>query len=306
MACAGDCKSPSTQKRASHAEPGRAQVSEYRVRRTLALSCGDLQSPSFPAASGYLAGLALVLGVYVFVWYLPHQAELRRVNAYYLHHQLLPDSLRHLWQNVQHAVFGDDRGLIALSVPAYARYVRLALVWLLRTRQNTIGLLLLPSSLYLVWLLLTWAMLAVISYAPDRYYILFYPALCGLAALALMRYTGAVRHGCGSHAGSGRCSADFWPTIWARRFYIIRASLRKFACTLLRRWNARNACAVRPECVTMAGTARACRQGFCLPRSCRVGACALRLDGGLAATHCATRSATPTDGLPRICPPTAF
>ena len=150
-------------------------------------------------------GLTCILLPYLLLWYLPNHLELVRVNTYYLNHQLKPDSLHHLWQNVQHAFFGDDRGVAPYLFRHSPVTFALTLLWL-TTRgegckekeagrsQSTIGslqsaissTLKLQSSAYLtLWLLLTWLLLAVISYAPDRYYVLFYPALCGLAALAL-------------------------------------------------------------------------------------------------------------------------
>ena len=146
----------------------------------------------------FFTGLALVFGVYLLAWYLPHHKEIATVNAYYLHHQLMPDSLHHLWQNAQHAFFGDDRGLSPYLFRHTPITFSLALVWLLTSNSGGVasartlgeasetGTFPVPATAFLaLWLLLTWAMLAVINYAPDRYYILFYPALCGLAALAL-------------------------------------------------------------------------------------------------------------------------
>ena len=158
-------------------------------------------------------GLGLALLPYMLLWYIPHHQEIARVNAYYLNHQLKPDSLRHLLQNIQHAFFGDDRGLSPYLFRHSPVTFALALLWLTtrnqerkeekekrrkgeEERQETgngkqgiegvkPSFNSQPSTYLALWLLLTWLLLAVISYAPDRYYVLFYPAMCGLAALAL-------------------------------------------------------------------------------------------------------------------------
>ena len=153
----------------------------------------DKPSPMVNCLS-LLVGLSLILGVYALLWYLPHHQEIARANAYYLHHQLVPESLHHLWQNVQHALFGDDRGLSPYLFRHTPVTFSLCLLWLLtgkgKREKGKEGAKsafpsLLPSAFLALWLGLTWAMLAFINYAPDRYYILFYPAMCGLAALAL-------------------------------------------------------------------------------------------------------------------------
>ena len=152
--------------------------------------------PLFPLLA-LLAGLALVLLAYALLWYLPNKSEMARVNAYYLNHQLRPDSLRHLWQNAQHAFFGDERGIAPYLFRHTPVTFALALLCLAGGQEKR-GTLPVPCYLFPVpfsslsslsylrlWLLLMWGFLAVINYAPDRYYILFYPALCGLAAFAL-------------------------------------------------------------------------------------------------------------------------
>ncbi len=148
-----------------------------------------------------LAGLALVLLAYVVLWYLPNKTEMAHVNAYYLNHQLRPNSIRHLWQNVQRAFFGDERGVAPYLFRHSPVTFALALLCLFgQEKPVSFSLFLSPFSYLRLWLLLMWALLAVINYAPDRYYILFYPAMCALAALAL----------CDVHALLGRVGQVWW------------------------------------------------------------------------------------------------
>jgi len=150
------------------------------------------KSESWKRFISFLVGLALALGIYAVLWYLPNHAELKRVNHYYLFEQLVPRSLNSLRLNVTHALFGDDRGFSPyLFRHAPVQFV-LALLGLAAwgVRRGKVGLR--PAAhrnaLYLgLWLLLAWAAFAVVRYSPPRYYIIFYPALTGIAALVLDR-----------------------------------------------------------------------------------------------------------------------
>src|SRR5262249_15516467 len=52
-----------------------------------------------------LAGLAAVVVVYLAVWYIPNRVEISHMNRHYLTKQILPPSLDHFTQNLQHPVF---------------------------------------------------------------------------------------------------------------------------------------------------------------------------------------------------------
>ncbi len=138
-----------------------------------------------------LVGLGLALGVYGVCWYLPNRAELARVNHYYLFQQLLPHNLNQVRFDVTQALFGDERGYSSyLFRHAPVQFVLTLLglaAWVIRRgkvgRLDTFAY---SAAIYLgLWLLSAWTIFAIVRYAPPRYYILFYPALTGIAALVL-------------------------------------------------------------------------------------------------------------------------
>jgi 4-amino-4-deoxy-L-arabinose transferase-like glycosyltransferase len=139
-----------------------------------------------------LIGLAGGLLLYALLWYLPNREALARMNAYYLHHQLLPDSPSHLARIVTRFFFGNDRGMAVYlfrHTPVLFLLALLGLVWWWQRGRLAplpegarIGL-----RFLIAWLLVTWTFHAISGYAPSRYYILFYPALTALAAVTLTR-----------------------------------------------------------------------------------------------------------------------
>ena len=125
-------------------------------------------------------GMGLVLTLYLLLWYVPHHAELARMGSYYQTHQFMPHSARSVWLNFRRGFIDGDRGVVPyllrlLTIPCL---FALAGIW----RRSVPG-----DSVLALWLLagLTFCLLS--SYAPDRYYVLFYPALAGLAALGAVR-----------------------------------------------------------------------------------------------------------------------
>lgn len=142
-------------------------------------------------------GMALALTLYAVVWWMPHRAELAQVNHYYLRDQLIPHSFRELRLMATFALFGDLRGyasylfrhtpvvfvLCLLALAAWPALLRRAPDNKLpgadkATRDActlTLGL----------WLLIPLLIFTFVRYAPSRYYVLFYPAMAGIAALTL-------------------------------------------------------------------------------------------------------------------------
>jgi 4-amino-4-deoxy-L-arabinose transferase-like glycosyltransferase len=171
------------------------------------------------AALAQAAGLGLGVSIYLLTWYLPHHSEIGKVTTYYVMHQMLPDSLFGLRENITHAVVGDFRGLSPYlfrhSPVEYGLTLALLCVgslnlvrnWrITRNRQNPRGSngqmsifalstdsarqrrLSEMAGWYLSgWLLVSWITYSVISYSPDRYYVLFYPAMAAITAVALFR-----------------------------------------------------------------------------------------------------------------------
>lgn len=140
------------------------------------------------ALKALAAGLGLGLLVYVLCWYLPHRAELMHANRYYLTEQLLPHSLNHLRIIVTRAVFGENWGVAPYLFHHTPVQFGLALAWLfsgldrnLTARQR------LCAQFLALWLVFAWLLFSVAGYTATRYYVLFYPALAGIAALTLSR-----------------------------------------------------------------------------------------------------------------------
>ena len=142
--------------------------------------------------------LAVVLAVYGVFWYGPHHAELTRVNRYYIHDQLLPHSFPQLGENVLNSL-AEERGLVVFLCKHSPVITLLALIGLTPKRllsvllRTTAGKNEIRAELaehddtFVIgymrgWLLIFIVFVSVVNYAPSRYYVLFYPALAGLAA----------------------------------------------------------------------------------------------------------------------------
>ena len=149
------------------------------------------------------AGLALGLLIYGILWLGPHGAEIARLNRYYLHHQLIPETFRHLRENIQHAFFGNNRGFSPYLFRHSPVQFALALLGIgygiltiavppgenVDTKPHSRA----ASGFLMLWLVFAWSAFAIINYSPSRYYVLFYPALAGLAALMLVEIETAMR-----------------------------------------------------------------------------------------------------------------
>ncbi|HLK58806.1 MAG TPA: glycosyltransferase family 39 protein [Chthonomonadaceae bacterium] len=150
------------------------------------------------------AGLGAALALYIGCWYLPHRGELGQINHYYLTRQLLPSSFGQFAHQMGNALFGDDRGFSPYLFRHTPILFLLALAWiawrLVAPRRQAADPADANADFLGGWLLAAWVVLAVIGYAPSRYYVLFYPALAGIAALALVQ-GGAIWETMGSHRG---------------------------------------------------------------------------------------------------------
>jgi|GEM_PF-616211 len=150
-----------------------------------------------------LTGLLIGLIIYIVTWYGPHRAELTRMTHYYLLTQLLPHSLGALKGNIVRALFGDFRGIFhyLFSHSPVELAICLAVLAVLvanRIEKRSSPELIFQSGSYqnnptanmagwflIGWLLVAWLTYSVASYAPDRYYVLFYPAMAAITAIGL-------------------------------------------------------------------------------------------------------------------------
>jgi len=143
-------------------------------------------------------GLAVVLIAYAVLWYFPHRAEIAPANRYYTGPLFAPHSFSQAGRNLMHGLFGDERGMTPYLFRHTPVLFLLALAgllaWGLEGRKRRIEPVRRAAMWFLgLWLLAGWAVMVVVSYAPSRYYVLFYPALAGVAALALVSLPEVVR-----------------------------------------------------------------------------------------------------------------
>jgi 4-amino-4-deoxy-L-arabinose transferase-like glycosyltransferase len=148
------------------------------------------------AIGAVVAGLAAALLIYLISWYLPHHAELARVNRYYVGDQLVPHRFAHLRRNVAQSLYGWQRGMMPYLLRHTPVQFGLTLLWLLwwkRGGLRTLGEPQAACARYLaLWLLLVMLPICCVNYAPSRYYVLFYPAMAGLAAIAAAHFDAVV------------------------------------------------------------------------------------------------------------------
>jgi len=131
----------------------------------------------------------LVLALYALLWYGPHHAELSRMTTYYRVHQLQPHSLYGLWLNVRRGVIKGERGVFPYLLATLLVPCLLAGWGVWRRREWT------AADRFLgFWLAGGLLFCLLSSYAPSRYYVLFLPALIGLASreLSKVRWPGQI------------------------------------------------------------------------------------------------------------------
>ncbi len=200
----------------------------------MAFLCKALAIVFFPALcwgflrsgrGGWMAagGLALVLICYGVFWYVPHHAELARMGDYYRRHQFLPHSIRSLWLNIRRAGVGNRAGVLRGAAPYLLLFVPVPCV-LAISRLRGFASKSLGEQVLWMWLAGGVLFCCVSSYAPDRYYVLFLPAACGLAGVAFAAL-GPVRQ---RVFGLTACVVNvFWlGTAWHGRTWTARDNAR--------------------------------------------------------------------------------
>ena len=137
---------------------------------------------------GLFASLLLALAIYAVVWYLPHHAELARVNRYHVREQLLPRTAHQLGLNIGQAVAGVRYLGLLPYLFAHSPVLLLLTISLpfFKRGSNRLSDVEMRCVVYCaMWLIAFFGLFAFVNYAPSRYYVLFYPALCGLAAVGV-------------------------------------------------------------------------------------------------------------------------
>ncbi|WP_309707166.1 glycosyltransferase family 39 protein, partial [Armatimonas sp.] len=138
----------------------------------------------------YVAGALVGLAIYGALWGIPHRAEIAHMTNFYRTRQSQPRSVAEAGRCVSYALFGSQRTtkrymLHCLETQAPV-VTTLGLVGLFgigwRRRKRDFLWRVLVS-----WVALGMGSLALSRYIPTRYFLLFLPALIGLAVITLQR-----------------------------------------------------------------------------------------------------------------------
>ena len=167
---------------------------EKKAHKVLLEARADGRAGFCLASQNWGAGaFVLVLALYAGVWYIPHHAELSRMTTYYRVHQIQPHSWVGLWLNIRRGLVKGELGavpylLATLPVPCFLAG------WGLLARREWSG----TDRFLAYWLAGGLLFCLLSSYAPSRYYVLFLPALIGLAArqLGLLKRPGQIAAVC--------------------------------------------------------------------------------------------------------------
>ena len=160
----------------------------------------------FRGLSWFIAGLGGVLLFYIIWWWIPNRIELAHMNEYYIRSQLLPHSLKQFWHNETEACWNWERGLLPYLfkhspvqlIPAGAIIVLLIRAMLLKYEKKQIYLnsIQFENRVFLsIWMIIFCLFFAFVNYSPSRYYVLFYPAMSGLAGDAWACWSKKERYG---------------------------------------------------------------------------------------------------------------
>jgi 4-amino-4-deoxy-L-arabinose transferase-like glycosyltransferase len=158
------------------------------IYKPLALLCvpaffTDLKK-SPKAAQLRLASFGASLLAETVLWTLPHRRDLTRLNRYYLLHQYLPHTVSQLKHNIVRSLWsGSSDGILPFLI--HHAPILLILVVGSAFTKSALG----DNRLrrYALWLILPSAALCLMSYEPSRYFILFWPALAAIAAVAVTK-----------------------------------------------------------------------------------------------------------------------
>ena len=182
---------------------------------------GFSPAPPVLGAGGAILGLAL----YAAAWYWPHHAELSRMAAFYRIHQVQPHSWQSLGLNIRRAFVGGERGIFPYLLAMLPVLCALA-GWGLWSWKHWSA----ADRYFALWLGGGLLFCLLSSYAPSRYYVLFLPALAGLAAHGLSRQRRSVQ--AAAIAAFVLTSAAWYDVAWSGRSYAGRDAGRELSRTL--------------------------------------------------------------------------
>lgn len=158
------------------------------------------------------------------LWYAPHHVEIARMAGYYRAHQIAPHSALGLWLNVRRSVIDPVRGVAPYLLWLMPIPCLLVLRFAFGGKRE-------PTDIFFsAWLIVGLAFCAASSYAPDRYLMVFLPALAGLAARGLSRLRSPTQY---AAIGLFLASSGLWyGQAWEHRSYDRQAASRLLANAL--------------------------------------------------------------------------
>ena len=128
----------------------------------------------------FAIGLVLAGAAYLAVTW-PHHAEIARMSKYYAQHQVLPHTATSLWLNIRRGFIGGEKGVVPYLLAMMPLTTILAVVAFRKRKPVCI------DPVPVVWLACGLTFCLFSRYSPSRYYVLFLPALCWLAAIGWCR-----------------------------------------------------------------------------------------------------------------------
>lgn len=148
----------------------------------------------------YTLGAVAAIAAYLVLWGLPNAAEIVRMNDFYRAKQSQPRSGTQLLWMIRRGLIGYHFGLfqrLETRLPVATTLALAGLVFLrpLARRPRTPRPRRAAELLLGAWLAAGLLFLLVSRYAPTRYYLIFYPALAGVAAVTLCRLPALLRLG---------------------------------------------------------------------------------------------------------------
>ncbi len=133
------------------------------------------------------AGLLIPIAAYLMLWWIPYHTQLAEANRYYIGYQLVPHSIGRLFENIAISCFVWERGELPYLLKHMPVETSLTLGWLFLViqRKNIVHKIDSSSDYCLYWAGIFFLFMSVVNYAPSRYFVLYYPALCILSASML-------------------------------------------------------------------------------------------------------------------------
>lgn len=130
------------------------------------------------------AGLLVPIIAYLILWWVPYHTQLAEANRYYIGYQLVPHSVGRFFENIDITCFAWERGELPYLLKHMPVETSLTLGWFLLVLNQKKSPHKIDTSVVfcLYWVGIFFLFMSVVNYAPSRYFVLYYPAMCILSA----------------------------------------------------------------------------------------------------------------------------